>query len=214
MTRLHVEDLTFGYRAAGRPVVDGLTATFPDAATTVVTGPSGSGKSTLLYLLGLLLQPDRGVVLVDGVPASGLPDPERSAIRSRRVGFVFQDALLDPSRSALDNVLEPAVFAGVPRAAARARAVQLLHRMGVGHRVAHRPGQMSGGQAQRVALCRALLLSPGLVLGDEPTGNLDTANADVVWSALSDAAAEGATVVVATHDPRLVERADHRVELR
>jgi ABC-type lipoprotein export system ATPase subunit len=194
--------------------VESLTASFPEGAITVVTGPSGSGKSTLLYLLGLLLRPRRGSVLVDGQVVSGLPDVERSAIRSRRLGFVFQDALLDPTRSALDNVLEPAVFAGVPRSQVRHRAELLLDALGVGHRTAHRPGQMSGGQAQRVALCRALLLEPGIVLGDEPTGNLDASNTDVVWSALSEATSEGATVVVATHDPRLVERAGHRVDLR
>lgn len=213
MTLLEVRDLDFAYAARAAPVLASVSASFAEGAITAVTGPSGAGKSTLLYLLGLLLRPSLGAVLVDGRAVSPLPDAERSVIRSRTVGFVFQDALLDRSRSALDNVLEPAVFAGVRRAAVEPRARELLERMGVAHRARHRPGQMSGGQAQRVALCRALLLRPRIVLGDEPTGNLDRENAEVVWAVLAAEAAAGATVVVATHDEVLVSRADHRVHL-
>ena len=213
MTLLEVRDLGFAYAARSTPVLASVSASFAEGAITAVTGPSGAGKSTLLYLLGLLLRPSSGAVLVGGRAVSPLSDAERSVIRSRTVGFVFQDALLDRSRSALDNVLEPAVFAGVRRAAVEPRARELLERMGVAHRARHRPGQMSGGQAQRVALCRALLLRPRIVLGDEPTGNLDRENAEVVWAVLAGEAAAGVTVVVATHDDVLVSRADHRVHL-
>lgn len=213
MSRLRVDQLGFGYPRAGAPVLDGLTEDFPDGAITAITGPSGSGKSTLLYVVGLLLTPTSGTVWLDDQPVSALQDAERSAVRSRALGFVFQDALLDPARTALDNVVEPAVFAGLPRAGVVDRALGLLDRFGVGNRARHRPGQMSGGQAQRVALCRALLLRPAVLLGDEPTGNLDTTSSRVVWDALAEAAADGATVLLATHDDDLVRRAHHRVRV-
>lgn len=131
-------------------------------------------------------------------PASSLPDGERSALRSEYLGFVFQDALLDLSRTALDNVLEAQWLAGQPRD--EQAALDLLERFGVRHRAGHRPAEISGGQAQRIALCRALVKRPALILADEPTGNLDTASALTVWEALARAAGQGATVIVATHD--------------
>jgi lipoprotein-releasing system ATP-binding protein len=144
---------------------------------------------------------------------AALTDAGRSAWRASTTGFVFQDAMLDPARTVLDNACEPAVFAGIPRGEARRRARHLLERFGLGDRAGHLPGEVSGGQAQRVGLCRALLTEPELVLGDEPTGNLDRTSADVVWQALTDLADRGATVVVATHDEALAQRADRRVVL-
>ena len=205
--------LTFAYRRGRPPVLDALDLDLPRGALTTLTGPSGTGKSTLLYLLALLLAPTAGRILWDGVAVERLADAERSRLRAAHSGFVFQDAMLDPARTVLDNVCEPAVFAGLTRREAHARAVPLLTSLGVGHRTDHRPGEVSGGQAQRVALCRALLTGPDVVFGDEPTGNLDDEAAHLVWDVLRDRAAQGATVVVATHDRRLAEQADHRVVL-
>ncbi|MBD9699297.1 ABC transporter ATP-binding protein [Flavimobilis sp. GY10621] len=210
---LEARDLTFAYRRGAPPVIDGLTHAFAPGALTTVTGPSGSGKSTLLYVLALMLRPTSGQVRWDDDDASALPDAARARLRAGHAGFVFQDAVLDPARTILDNVREAALFAGMPDDDARERALELCDRFGVGHRVDHRPGEISGGQAQRVALCRALLTRPRVVFGDEPTGNLDGASARIVWDALRAHARAGATVVVATHDERLADESDERVVL-
>jgi lipoprotein-releasing system ATP-binding protein len=213
VTHLAAEGLVVAYRRTSAPVLDGLTVDFCPGALTAVTGPSGSGKSTLLYVLGLLVRPTAGDVLWHGAPTRDLTDVQRSRVRARETGLVFQDSLLDPARSVLANVCDAGLFAGMERRTQVRRAQGLLERFGVDHRSAHRPGEISGGQAQRVALCRALLTSPTVVLGDEPTGNLDAASARVVWQALRDHAAEGATVVVATHDESLAATADERLVL-
>lgn len=210
---LAVERLTFAYRRGSEPVIDDLTHRFEPGAVTAVTGPSGCGKSTLLYLLALLLTPSAGSVTYGGRSVSRLSDGDRSRLRASSVGFVFQDAVLDPSRSVAANVAEGGLYGGLSARVARRRAVPLLERFGVGHRASHRPGEVSGGQAQRVALCRALMKSPSLVLGDEPTGNLDLDSAGSVWDALRIAAGDGATVVVATHDLSLAADADLRLTL-
>lgn len=197
---IDVEALEHRYPRAREFTIRPLSHRFDEASLTVVTGPSGSGKSTLMYILALMLTPTVGRVRWDGVDVHALPDPDRAALRARHVGFVFQDALLDPSQTALDNVLEAAWLAGMPTRTARERAASLMERFGVAERAAYRPGEVSGGQAQRIALCRALVKSPSIVFADEPTGNLDRESADVVWAALWDVAREGATVVVATHD--------------
>lgn len=180
---------------------------------TALTGPSGRGKSTLLYLLGALLTPNSGRICVGGVDVTTLGDADRAAYRAASVGFMFQDAALDPTRTVMDNVLEGALYAGVGRRVATTRALSLLVRFGVERRADGRPGEISGGQAQRIGLCRALITRPSVVLADEPTGNLDRASADVVLTALSEAAREGAVVVVASHDPVVVARCDDRIEL-
>lgn len=209
-----VEGLQFRYRGSSPLVIADLTHEFREGQITVVTGPSGCGKSTLLYLLGLMLTPSAGCIRwSDGVDVSSLPDPERSRLRAEFVGFVFQDALLDPSRSIVDNVAEGGLYAGMERADTAANARRLLKHFGVSHRADHRPGEISGGQAQRVALCRALVKEPQLILADEPSGNLDEVNANVVWDALSAAASAGRTVVVATHDPHRVARAHALIAL-
>jgi putative ABC transport system ATP-binding protein/lipoprotein-releasing system ATP-binding protein len=191
----------------------GLSHRFVAGAVTGVTGPSGRGKSTLLYLLGLLLRPGVGRVLYGGQAVHGLADVARSRIRARRVGFVFQDAVLDASRSVLDAVVEPGLYAGARRAQMVPRARALLQEMGIAVRAGHRPGEISGGQAQRVALCRALVNDPQVILADEPTGNLDRDNSATVLRVLRQAAGAGRTVVVATHDPYVLEHTDHVLAL-
>lgn len=210
---LATQDLTFAYRKGAAPVIEHLGTAFAPGAVTAVTGPSGSGKSTLLYILALMLRTSSGQVLWDGAPVAALADAERARLRAAQMGFVFQDAMLDPARTILDNVCESALFAGMPAGASRERATELLDRFGVGHRATHRPGEISGGQAQRVALCRALVTGPRVVFGDEPTGNLDHASARVVRDALVEHAHAGATVVIATHDEGLAAEADHRLVL-
>lgn len=205
---LSTRDLTFTYPHRSERIIDHLTTSFAPGAVTAVTGASGAGKSTLLYVLALMLRATQGQILWHDRPVGDLPDAERARLRAAEVGFVFQDAMLDPSRTILDNVCEAALFAGMPRRVARARTHELLAQFGIEHRATHRPGQISGGQAQRVALCRALVTSPSVVFGDEPTGNLDTASARVVWDALSAYARQGATVIVATHDEHLTDAAD------
>lgn len=204
-----LEDVSFGYRR-GEPIIEALTYEFPEGRVTAVTGASGRGKSTLLYLIGLLLTPWAGRIGIGAEPhAATLADADRSWMRAKLIGFVFQDAVLDPSRTVLDNVIEGAIYAGISRQSARLRGIELLERFGVGLRADHRPGEVSGGQAQRVALCRALLTGPRVILADEPTGNLDLASSEVVISALRAAAhVDGATVIIASHDANVVSACD------
>lgn len=210
---LAVEGLLFAYRRGAEELFDGLSHTFRTGAVTAVTGPSGRGKSTLLYVLGLMLTPTRGQVLLDGDAVSGRGDRHRSLIRAGQIGFVFQDSALDPSRKVLDSVIEPALYAGATPRAARHHARELMKRMGVAARADHRPGEVSGGQAQRLAVCRALVTNPAVVLADEPTGNLDRTNAAEVLAALSAATDGSRTVVIATHDPFVLDHADEVLAL-
>lgn len=211
---LAVRELSFHYRGGAEELFQGLCHEFARGSTTAVTGPSGRGKSTLLHILGLLRTPTRGDVLLDGKPASQENDSTRSVLRATRLGFVFQDSELDPARKVIDSVVEPALYAGQRRAEAVIRARSLLTELGLAERADHRPGQVSGGQAQRLALCRALVNQPDIILADEPTGNLDRGNAELVLSTLTHAAHErNATVVIATHDPFVLGLVDEVLAL-
>lgn len=209
---LAADDVTFGYDRAA-PLLDGWSQRFDAGEVVAITGPSGRGKSTLLYLLGLMLKPSAGHILVDGEPAQALPDRERARLRAHQFGFVFQDAALDATRTVLDNVCETALYRGDDPREARMRASALMERFGVQLRAAAKPGQVSGGQAQRIALCRALLHAPQILLADEPTGNLDPDSSRVVMGAFREHAAAGAAVVIVTHDPSIVAQCDRTVEL-
>jgi len=204
--------LTFGYRR-GQPVINGWSAEIRAGEMVAVTGASGSGKSTLLYVLGTLVRPWSGTLAVGGLTVESLGDGRRSDVRAAAVGFVFQDALLDPRRSVLDNVVEGAIYRGADRRAASERARELLDRFGVDVEPGRRATDLSGGQAQRVALCRALLNEPPIVLADEPTGNLDRANANVIEEALREHARDGGVIVIATHDEGLAGRCDRTFPL-
>jgi putative ABC transport system ATP-binding protein len=165
-----------------------------------VTGPSGSGKSTLLYLLGLLDIPTDGSYLLDGLDTSALGDEDRSALRGRRIGVVFQAFHLLPYRTAVENVLLAQLYNQTPRGARLQAAAAALDAVGLGHRLDALPVTLSGGECQRVAIARALVNSPALVLCDEPTGNLDSANAAALMGLLDELNASGYTIVVITHD--------------
>lgn len=210
--RLEAAHVTFGY-VQGAPVVRDWNASFEAGSTTAITGPSGRGKSTLLYLLGLMLRPSDGHVVVDGSKVSGYSDNARAALRATQFGFVFQDAALDPSRTVLDNVTEASLYRGVSRRTVEPEARDLLLRFGVDLPPSRKPGQVSGGQAQRIALCRALLGAPDVILADEPTGNLDPVTTELVIDALRGHAHSGATVVIVTHSRDVAASCDNEIQL-
>ncbi len=209
---IEAKGLTFRYDPT-TPLLEEWSARFDHGEVVAVTGPSGRGKSTLLYLLGLMLRPGEGHVVIDGEDAAQLSDSRRAHLRARKFGFVFQDAALDATRTVLDNIIETALYRGDPRPEAKRRAQELMVQFGVDLRSSAKPGQVSGGQAQRIALCRALLNNPRILLADEPTGNLDPISSDVVVEALHTQARSGASVIVVTHDPTLVARCDRSIEL-
>jgi putative ABC transport system ATP-binding protein len=179
-----------------------------------IVGPSGSGKSTLLHLLGTLDRPSSGEVVIAGHRVSRLSDKELSALRARSIGFVFQQFHLALGRSAVENVADGLLYAGVPRAERLERAAVALRRVGLGYRLGHRPHELSGGERQRVGVARAIVGGPVLLLADEPTGNLDTASGQEVVAALRDLHSQGTTVVVITHDREIAGSLPRQVEMR
>jgi len=203
---LRGEGLVKTYRGPSAPVavLSGVDLRVEAGALAVVAGTSGSGKSTLLNVLGLLEDADGGAIWYGDVCVSALSRSEKSRYRGRSVGFVFQSFLLLPSLTALDNVLLAGKYVGAARAESRRRAQALLEQFGVLARRAHYPRELSGGEQQRVAFCRAILNDPPILLADEPTGNLDDDNAALILQALRDRAEAGGAVVVVTHRPDAV----------
>jgi putative ABC transport system ATP-binding protein len=200
---LRAEKLVKRYRAPSGAlgVLDGVDLTVRGGEFVVIAGPSGCGKSTLLNVLGLLEDPDGGDVWFGDTRVTALSRTARSRARGRWVGFVFQSFMLLPSLTALDNVLLAARYVGGVTGAHRRRALELLDRLGVAARRDHYPAQLSGGEQQRVAYCRAILNEPPLLLADEPTGNLDDANGAVILDGLRERARAGGAVVVVSHRP-------------
>lgn len=196
-------------------VIEQADFTLKRGQTTALLGPSGSGKSSLLHIAGLLEAPSAGEVYIDGVATSGLSDAERTRIRRDALGFVYQFHHLLPEFTALDNVALPRLIAGEKKRAADEQAAAFLTALGLGERLTHQPGQLSGGEQQRTAIARALVNKPDLLLADEPTGNLDPKTSDVVFDALLDIVRkEGLAALIATHDQRLAARMDRIVEIR
>ncbi|HBF84806.1 MAG TPA: macrolide ABC transporter ATP-binding protein [Streptomyces sp.] len=179
-----------------------------------IVGPSGSGKSTFLNIAGLLDQPTTGTYLLDGIDTTTLKDSDVTSVRGRRIGFVFQSFHLLPHRSALENVMLAMTYNGVPRAERAERAREALACVGLGHRVAAMPSTLSGGERQRCAIARALVARPSLLLCDEPTGNLDTANTATVLRLLETLHDGGMTVLVITHEPEVAARGGRTVAIR
>ncbi|MDQ7037626.1 MAG: ABC transporter ATP-binding protein [Aquificota bacterium] len=179
-----------------------------------VIGPSGSGKSTLLYIMGLLDRPTSGEVFFDGEKVDFSDEERLSEIRNRRIGFVFQFHYLIPELTALENVMVPMIKAGMSRKEAEERACDLLRVFGLSGKERRKPYQLSGGEQQRVAIARAVANDPDLILADEPTGNLDTKNTEIVMDLLEDLNSSGTTIVMVTHDAELSIRADRTIEIR
>ncbi|KAA0249805.1 ABC transporter ATP-binding protein [Acidobacteria bacterium ACD] len=192
----------------------GVDLTVAKGEFVAIVGPSGSGKSTLMNLIGCLDTPSDGEYRLAGELVRGLSRDELADVRNRRVGFVFQAFNLLPQISALENVEMPLVFGGIPPRERRARAEELLTRVGLGDRIDHKPTELSGGQMQRVAIARALAMDPDVVLADEPTGNLDTHSGTDVMGVFLDLSSQGRTLVVITHDLALARRAHRIVEIR
>lgn len=200
----------------GAPPVHALSETFLTVERgeyVSIIGPSGSGKSTLLHMLGLLDRPTDGDYYLDGLPTAALSETDRAALRGGRIGFVFQAFHLLPHRTVLDNVLLATLYSGVPRAERRERALAALDRVGLSHRLGFMPTVLSGGERQRVAVARAVVASPHVLLADEPTGNLDTVNTAGVLDLFDELHAEGLTLVVITHDDEVSRRAGRQVRI-
>ncbi len=211
MALLTFNDVTKSYTEGESPVhaVRALNFAIPAGQFVAVMGASGSGKSTILNILGLLDRPTVGTYTLETTDVSSLSDNAMSEIRCRRIGIVFQSFNLFAQFSVLENVYTPMRYARVQPAAMRARAHELLERLGLGHRLKHRPSQLSGGERQRVAIARALANDPPLVLADEPTGNLDEQTGEEVMRILTGLVDSGRTVIMVTHNPayeRLVDR--------
>jgi ABC-type lipoprotein export system ATPase subunit len=219
--RIELRDLTRQYASVddatpGERVLDGVNLSVAAGGFVAVVGPSGSGKTTLMNIIGLLDQPTAGAVLLDGEPTADLDEASSAALRSRRVGFVFQLHHLLPQCTALENVLTPTLARGTrrDRSADFERAAALLDRVGLADQRHHRPGQLSGGQCQRVAVARALINEPDVLLADEPTGSLDQRTSEQIGDLLAELNQQrGLTLVMVTHNRTLAHRAADRYTL-
>jgi len=195
-------------------VLRDVSLSISEAEFVAIIGASGSGKSTLMHVMGCLQKPTRGEIVLDGVNIAELTEDELAEIRGKQIGFVFQQFNLLPLKTAQKNVELPLIFQGVNSTERSKKAAELLERVGLGHRMSHKPSQMSGGEQQRVAIARALVGNPAIIFADEPTGNLDTKSSREIMSILKKLNSEGKTLIVVTHDPEIAKWADRTIRLR
>ncbi len=191
--------------------VNGVSFEIPKGQLVAVTGPSGAGKTTLLSCIGLLERPTGGTLEINGKLIKGISETGMTVLRRQLMGFVFQRFFLIPTISALDNVMLPLTFAG--KSKPRNQVIELMEKLGVGDRINHKPGQISGGQMQRVAIARALVLDPPVIIADEPTGNLDSSNANLMFEIFRKLSSEGKTILVATHSESLAKSCDRIIRM-
>lgn len=210
-----VSDLYKIYQMGNQEVraLDGVSLELEEGSFNVIMGPSGSGKSTLLYLVGGLDWPTSGQIEVDGERIELMDENQLAQYRREKLGFIFQSFNLVSTMSAEANVAFPLRFSGIKKAKRLKRAISLLERMGLKDRIGHKPTELSGGQQQRVAVSRALVNNPHLILADEPTGNLDTTSGTIIMDLLKELREEGKTILVATHDPRMLQYATKAIFL-
>lgn len=216
MALLELRDITKVYRLGGEEIraLDGVSLDIEEGEFISIIGPSGSGKSTLMHILGCLDSPSSGTLSLDGTMIHDAGARQLAAIRSRKIGFVFQFFNLLPKLSVLQNVELPMIYSGVPATERRERAMNSLKRVELDNRSKHRPSELSGGQQQRAAIARALVNDPRIIFADEPTGNLDSHTGELILEMFHQLSDEGRTIALVTHDPAIAAITPRRIEIR